>query len=456
MSLTTGSCVNVSTGCGMDDPQSMFRLECMGSLHVRRQEHRAINDGTMPLAVRPPFLALPVRGMAGRTAGGSCLSLRIPSPDDSIYRVPLSQIHRHTPRNSHADAASSCGCRSNAAASKLLERPMVSPTPGTVAATVLERLGPSCPSFVSCCTRFPGHRRCHGRFQTCCDTCLVDWDVRRRGHRRGRIRTTRRGRPGRCLSISLSSVGFLCGIRLSTERISVRSTMHIGRSRCFLSRVPPRLWTARRPFSSIVVEDLLFPFLRFLCGISPHVAHLFRPLPPSAFTGGVVVLPSVPRRSSSISPLHSPASSLPFSFLLPCPSFPTLEQGPPSRSHPHRYDLSLVSCFHRSNGTSRTGASRHVGTCGGGREGGRDGDGLDHGVVDDETNRTTSPATPRRTRDTTDAPSEEDERTWGAKDGGTRNGKRRDGIAQERRGRRHHPKDHRQAHARSQLLRCHG
>lgn len=245
----------------MDDPQSIYCLECMGSLPVRRQEHRAINDGTMPLAVRPLFLALPVRGMAGRTAGGSCLSLRIHSSDDSIYQVPLSHIHRHAPPNSRADAASSCGCRSDAAASKLLERPWVSPTPGTLAATVLERLCPSCPSFVSCCTRFPGHRRCDGRFQTCYATCLVGWDVRRRRRRRGRIRTTRRGRPDRFLSISVSSVGFLCGIRLSTERISDRSTMHIGRSRCFLSRVPPRLWTARRPFSSIVVEDLLLPSL---------------------------------------------------------------------------------------------------------------------------------------------------------------------------------------------------
>mmetsp|Transcript_4134 Transcript_4134/g.26114 ORF Transcript_4134/g.26114 Transcript_4134/m.26114 type:complete len:233 (+) Transcript_4134:1-699(+) len=69
---------------------------------------------------------------------------------------------------------------------------------------------------------------------------------------------------------------------------------------------------------------------------------------------------------------------------------------------------------------------------------------------------TTHPSTGTRTRGASDVRSEEEPHEWAAKDGGTRRGKRRDGIAQERWCRRHHPKDHRQAHAGSQLFRCHG
>lgn len=94
--------------CGSDDPKSIFRLECTGSLHVRHRQCCAINDRTMPLAVRPPSQASPAQGMAGRTAGGSCVSLRIPSMDGSIHQVLLPRTLPFAHRSFPADAVSSC------------------------------------------------------------------------------------------------------------------------------------------------------------------------------------------------------------------------------------------------------------------------------------------------------------------------------------------------------------
>lgn len=233
----------VSRGCRMDDPQSIICLECMGSLHVRRQEYRAINNGTMSLAVRPPFLASPARGMAGRTAGGSCPFLRIPSSSSSLPRLSLARTLRFAPRNFHGDAALSCnwlqarlsfpcGCYEASRTSMGLVHLGCG-----LRCRSWNGLSPCFSCHLRAATRYQARVRCVGSFQTCWTTCLVARDVRRTSRRHRSIRMARRGRGDRFRCIPGSSVGFLCGIRLSTARISDRSAMLIGRSRCFFLRV---------------------------------------------------------------------------------------------------------------------------------------------------------------------------------------------------------------------------